>query len=187
MKLSGIENYRVWTAAMKLAINTRNKTGFIDGTCVKSAYANNNAVEVWADLKETYDKLDGSIISNLLQKIHGFKQGELTVSEYYHKLNSLWREFDIMTKLPKKVRHTIDRCFGLIGYPPGYNKNPGLKKNGSKTFNANSTSTSNEKERGDGAVSIKQRRRDLSSDGDKKLMTTSGRNRLKSDLEDSIS
>ncbi|GJW98549.1 hypothetical protein Tco_0180357, partial [Tanacetum coccineum] len=54
-----------------------------------------------AELKETYDKLDGSIILNLLQKIHNFKQGELIVSEYYHRLNSVWREFDIMTKLPK--------------------------------------------------------------------------------------
>ncbi|GJY76726.1 integrase, catalytic region, zinc finger, CCHC-type containing protein [Tanacetum coccineum] len=56
---------------------------------------------ILSELKETYDKLDGFIIINLLQKIHGFKQGELTVSEYYHKFNSLWREFDIMTKLPK--------------------------------------------------------------------------------------
>ncbi|GJZ39120.1 ribonuclease H-like domain-containing protein [Tanacetum coccineum] len=103
VKLSGTENYRVWAGEMKLAINTRNKTAFIDGTCVKSAYANsiplsnqwercnsivlswllnyvsedlylgqifsNNAAKVWAELKETYDKLDG--------------------------------EFDIITKLPK--------------------------------------------------------------------------------------
>ncbi|GJY36537.1 ribonuclease H-like domain-containing protein [Tanacetum coccineum] len=60
-----------------------------------------NAFEVSSKLKETYDKHDGSIIFNLLQKIQGFKQGELTASEYYHKLNSLWTEFDIMTKLPK--------------------------------------------------------------------------------------
>ncbi|GJR72454.1 ribonuclease H-like domain-containing protein [Tanacetum coccineum] len=60
-----------------------------------------NASDVWAELKETYDKLDGYIILSLLQKIHNFKQGELTVSEYYRRLNSLWREFDIMTKLPK--------------------------------------------------------------------------------------
>ncbi|GJU98601.1 hypothetical protein Tco_1327872 [Tanacetum coccineum] len=60
-----------------------------------------NVAEVWAELKETYDKLDGFIIFNLLQKIHGFKQSELTISEYYYKLNSLWREFGIMTKLPK--------------------------------------------------------------------------------------
>ncbi|GKC76307.1 ribonuclease H-like domain-containing protein [Tanacetum coccineum] len=296
VKLTGTENYRVWADAMKLAINTRNKTGFLDGTCLKSSYANSapmsdqwercnsivlswlfnyvseelfprqifydNAFEVWAELKETYDKLDGSITFNLLQKIHHFKLGELTVSEYYHKLNSLWREFDIMTKLPKcscaarenvskhnqliklmqflmglndvfqpirssllsketlpdvkdafaiisreeshrglassssgnvtkpqvssfvaksnnwisngnkkadnnkrfgnsgnnrgpnpnlhctncgKVGHNVDRCFDIIGYPPGYIKNPGPKPNGPRTFNANSVSSSNEK------------------------------------------
>ena len=135
IKLTGPKNYRVWAAAMKLAINTRNKTGFIDGTCLKSAYEaspvfssqwdrcnsivlswilnsvsedvylgqifSENASEVWAELKETYDKFDGSVILNLLNKIHNFRQGDLSVSEYYHKLNSLWREFDIMTKLPK--------------------------------------------------------------------------------------
>ncbi|GKE52220.1 ribonuclease H-like domain-containing protein, partial [Tanacetum coccineum] len=170
-----------------------------------------NASEVWAELKETYNKLDGSIIFNLLQKIHNFKQGELNVSEYYHKLNSLWREFDIMTKLPKcscdaskdvskhyqliklmqflmglndvfqpirssllametlpdvkdaftiiskeeshrgiasssgSLGHTVDRCFDNLGYPPGYNKNPGPKPNGPRTFNANSVSSSSEK------------------------------------------
>nr|GEV54983.1 hypothetical protein [Tanacetum cinerariifolium] len=221
VKLTGIENYRVWAAAMKLAINTRNKTSFLDGTCLKFTYANNlflgqifsdNASEVWAELKETYDKLDGSIIFNLLQKIHNFKQGELTVSEYYHKLNSLWREFYIMTKLPKcscatredvskhtqliklmqflmglndvfqpirssllaretlpdmndafaiisreeshrgiassssgSVGHTVDRCFDIIGYPLGYTKNPGLKPNGPRTFNANYVSSPSEK------------------------------------------
>ncbi|GKA31601.1 hypothetical protein Tco_0717906 [Tanacetum coccineum] len=39
--------------------------------------------------------------------------------------------------------------------------------------------------RGDGVTSIKRRRRDLSSDGVKDFTTTSRRNRLKSDLEDS--
>ncbi|GJT01544.1 ribonuclease H-like domain-containing protein [Tanacetum coccineum] len=221
-----------------------------------------NASVVWAELKKTYDKLNGSIIFNLLQKIHNFKQGELTVSEYYHKLNSLWKEFDIMTKLPKcscaaredvskhnqliklmqflmglndvfqpirssllsketipdvkdafsiiskeeshkgitysssgsvtkpqvssfaaksnswtnngnqkfdnnkrignstnnkgpnpnlhctncgKVGHTVDKCFNIIGYPPRYNKNHGLKPNGPRTFNVNSVSSSSEK------------------------------------------
>ncbi|GKE40982.1 ribonuclease H-like domain-containing protein [Tanacetum coccineum] len=60
----------------------------------------NNAAKVWNELKETYDRIDGSIVFNLLQKINSFKQGSLPVSEYYHKLNSLWREFDALTKLP---------------------------------------------------------------------------------------
>ncbi|GKD79614.1 putative RNA-directed DNA polymerase, partial [Tanacetum coccineum] len=51
---------------------------------------------------------------------------------------------NLLCKNYGKVGHTIDRCFDLIGYPPGYNKKPGPKQNGSKTFNANSVSTSNE-------------------------------------------
>ncbi|GJR18570.1 ribonuclease H-like domain-containing protein [Tanacetum coccineum] len=142
VKLIGTKTYRVWAVAMKLAINTRNKIGFIDGTRLKSAYEfsasltnqwercnsiilswllnsvsedlfleqlfSDNVVEFWAELKETYDKLDGSVILNLLQKIHNFKQGELTVFEYYHRLNSLWIEFDIMIKLPKFSYATRD-------------------------------------------------------------------------------
>ncbi|GKE64834.1 ribonuclease H-like domain-containing protein [Tanacetum coccineum] len=41
VKLIGTENYKVWAPAIKLAIYTKTKTGFIDGTCLKSTYANN--------------------------------------------------------------------------------------------------------------------------------------------------
>ncbi|GJV78261.1 hypothetical protein Tco_1509845 [Tanacetum coccineum] len=102
---------------MKLALQARNKYAFVDGTCVKSAYVASNilyaqwdrcnvvvltwimnyvsadvymglvysvdAATVWKDLESTYDKVDGSIIFNLL--------------------NSLWREFDALTKLPVYV------------------------------------------------------------------------------------
>ncbi|GJR15987.1 hypothetical protein Tco_0798639 [Tanacetum coccineum] len=43
----------------------------------------NNDVVVWKELQETYDRVDGSIVFNLLQKINSFKQGGLLVSEYY--------------------------------------------------------------------------------------------------------
>ncbi|GJZ26264.1 ribonuclease H-like domain-containing protein, partial [Tanacetum coccineum] len=47
--------------------------------------------------------------------------------------------------LPPLVLSLNFRCFDIISYLPGYNKNLGPKKNCSKTFNANSASTSNEK------------------------------------------
>ncbi|GKA70124.1 putative RNA-directed DNA polymerase [Tanacetum coccineum] len=43
------------------------------------------------------------------------------------------------------VGHTVDRCFDIIGYPPGFNKNIRLKSNGPRTFNANYVSSSSEK------------------------------------------
>ncbi|GKA69276.1 ribonuclease H-like domain-containing protein [Tanacetum coccineum] len=44
-----------------------------------------------------------------------------------------------------QIGHTVDICFDIIGYPPGYNKNPGPKPNGPRSFNANSVSSSSEK------------------------------------------
>ncbi|GKB85409.1 hypothetical protein Tco_0957681 [Tanacetum coccineum] len=62
-----------------------------------------NAADVWKELNETYDKVDGSIVYNFLQKIRYVKQGGSIIANYYHKLNSLWREFDAITKVPKCV------------------------------------------------------------------------------------
>ncbi|GJW15086.1 hypothetical protein Tco_0019219 [Tanacetum coccineum] len=61
------------------------------------------ASEVWTELKETYDKMDGSVAFNLMHKINSLKQCDLYVPNYYIKLNSLWREFDILTILPTCV------------------------------------------------------------------------------------
>ncbi|XP_071687380.1 uncharacterized protein [Rutidosis leptorrhynchoides] len=58
---------------------------------------------VWSELKETYDKVDGSITFNLHQKISSIKQNGSSLSEYYHKLNTLWKQYDEMVKLPECV------------------------------------------------------------------------------------
>ncbi|GJW69934.1 ribonuclease H-like domain-containing protein, partial [Tanacetum coccineum] len=55
------------------------------------------------ELESTYDKVDGFVIFNLLQKTNVVKQGGISVAGYYHRLNSLWIEFDALTKLPKCV------------------------------------------------------------------------------------
>ncbi|GKD74559.1 ribonuclease H-like domain-containing protein [Tanacetum coccineum] len=69
VKLTGCENYRVWATAMKIILQARNKMRFVDGTCVNisedlylSQVYFENVAEVWKELKDTYDKLDGSIL-----------------------------------------------------------------------------------------------------------------------------
>ncbi|XP_076951785.1 uncharacterized protein LOC143625299 [Bidens hawaiensis] len=132
IKLKGIENYNVWANSMLLALQVKNKIGFIDGTFLKST--NNDvlsrqwdkcnfvvlswilnsiyeelhlgqvfsklAIDVWKDLKETYDKVDGSVVFSLYQKINSLSQNGSSVSEYYHKLNTMWKQFDAMVQLP---------------------------------------------------------------------------------------
>ncbi|XP_071740734.1 uncharacterized protein [Rutidosis leptorrhynchoides] len=122
-KLKVTENYKSWSCAMELALQTKNKTGFINGSLEKSTtddvLANQwercNAVVlswilgamseelyfgqvyskvasvVWNELKETYDKVDGSFMFNLYQRINSLTPNVTSVSDYYHKLNSLWK------------------------------------------------------------------------------------------------
>ncbi|GKE17714.1 hypothetical protein Tco_1425291, partial [Tanacetum coccineum] len=61
------------------------------------------AKHVWEKLKETYDKVDGSIIFGLHHKIHTLKQNRSSIADYYNKLNALWKQYDAMIELPKCV------------------------------------------------------------------------------------
>nr|GEU75597.1 ribonuclease H-like domain-containing protein [Tanacetum cinerariifolium] len=46
------------------------------------------AKHVWEELKETYDKVDGSIMFSLNHQIHTPKQNGSSIVDYYHKLNA---------------------------------------------------------------------------------------------------
>ncbi|GJR06022.1 ribonuclease H-like domain-containing protein [Tanacetum coccineum] len=141
----------IWSGAMKLALQARNKYGFVDGSCLKKSYATSDVLSTQWDrcnamLNETYDKVDGSVVYNLLQKINSVKQGGSSVADYYHRLNSLWKELSSTSNVNRgpnpnlkctncdKIGHTVDRCFEIIGYPQGFKKN---SNSGKQTFNAN--------------------------------------------------
>ena len=57
------------------------------------------AKEIWDELFETYNKADGSVVFNLHQKINSLTQGGSSLSEYFNKLDSLWKEFDGLTNM----------------------------------------------------------------------------------------
>ncbi|XP_071695774.1 uncharacterized protein [Rutidosis leptorrhynchoides] len=74
--------------------------GFMSEELYNGQIYSKTASEVWTELKETYDKVDGFVIFNLYQKINSITQNGSVVSDYYHKLNSLWKQYDIMVQLP---------------------------------------------------------------------------------------
>nr|GEU74513.1 ribonuclease H-like domain-containing protein [Tanacetum cinerariifolium] len=101
IKLKGTENDQVWSCAMLLPFEGKNKTSFIDGSCKRSntdevlerqwnkvntvvldwilnsiseelfmgQIFSKRAKHVWEGLKETYDKLDGSITFEVLPDV----------------------------------------------------------------------------------------------------------------------
>ncbi|XP_076892144.1 uncharacterized protein LOC143543785 [Bidens hawaiensis] len=99
IKLKGTENYSVWSNAMKLALQVKNKLGFVTELYVGQVYSQSD-FEVWEDLRDTYDKVDGSVVFNLYQKINSLNRNGLTVAEYYHRLTTMWKQFDAMVQFP---------------------------------------------------------------------------------------
>ncbi|GJT50026.1 ribonuclease H-like domain-containing protein, partial [Tanacetum coccineum] len=140
IKLKGTENYQVWSCAMLLALEGKNKIRFIDGSCRRSntyevlgrhwdrvnvvvlgwilnsiseelflgQIFSKRAKHVWDELKETYDKVDGSVTFSLHHKIHTLSQNGSSIADYYHKLNALWKQFDALIELPRCTCHAAD-------------------------------------------------------------------------------
>lgn len=59
-----------------------------------------SAQQVWTDLKERFDKVDGSRIFYLHKEIATLSQGLLFVSSYFSRLKELWLEFDSLMPCP---------------------------------------------------------------------------------------
>ncbi|GJX21538.1 ribonuclease H-like domain-containing protein [Tanacetum coccineum] len=186
-KLVGSENYNMWSTAIKIALKGKNKIGFIDGTCVKPVTSvvlaqqlercnaiflgslsqelylghvySEIASEVWDELEETYYKMDGSVIFNIVQKNNNLNQGELYVLEYYPSLNLLWREFDILSLSNMLARDplpdvheafivvSIEETHRGLDHGKMYAKNPiafvARTNNGNNNFNNNRRANTN--------------------------------------------
>ncbi|GKA12985.1 hypothetical protein Tco_0692531, partial [Tanacetum coccineum] len=71
-------------------LNSLSSDLYVGATYAKSAY------ELWNDLKDTYDKVDGSAIFNLHKSINSLNQNGASLADYYNNLNSLWKQFDAM-------------------------------------------------------------------------------------------
>ncbi|XP_015165801.1 uncharacterized protein [Solanum tuberosum] len=59
-----------------------------------------SAFDVWTDLRERFDRVDGSRTYSLHKDIASMQQGTTSVSEYYTRLKTLWDEFEILVPAP---------------------------------------------------------------------------------------
>jgi len=59
-----------------------------------------NALDIWNDLKERFSQGDMIHIYDIQEMISSFKQGELTVTNYFTQLKILWGELYLFRPLP---------------------------------------------------------------------------------------
>nr|GEW06545.1 hypothetical protein [Tanacetum cinerariifolium] len=100
IKLTGIKNYKMWSIAMTFTLRNHNKLGFVDGSFKKDSSNHGLANQCnMCNSVVTYDKVDGSAMSNLHKNINSLNQTGSTLADYYNNLNSLWKRFDVMVSL----------------------------------------------------------------------------------------
>nr|GEV36935.1 ribonuclease H-like domain-containing protein [Tanacetum cinerariifolium] len=83
----------MWSTAIKIALIGKNKFGLVDGTCVKPVTSH--------VLTQQWERCNAIVLGWILSSLSpDLYLGELSMHGYYHKPNSLWREFDTLTLLP---------------------------------------------------------------------------------------
>ncbi|GJR41251.1 ribonuclease H-like domain-containing protein [Tanacetum coccineum] len=170
IKLKGTENYQIWSCAMLLALEGKNKIGFIDGSCrrsnteevlgkqwdrrnfpdVRSAYATISS-------EKSYRVTTGSIAGSSQRN-----QASAFVSNVPNRNNFQRNQNFNYGPRPNNVNnnrqgggpvlvcehcgfnsHTIDRCFKLIGYLVDFGKKkPRQNVKGKNISNNNSVGSS---------------------------------------------
>ncbi|GKD56772.1 ribonuclease H-like domain-containing protein, partial [Tanacetum coccineum] len=115
-KLQGTEKNRIWASAMKLALQAINKFSFVDDTCLKIGYSTSDVLSAQWDrcnvivLTWIMNSVSQDVYMGLVYPdnvVYVWKELEI---DYYHRLNSLLREFDALTKLPKFIYEVKCSC-----------------------------------------------------------------------------
>ncbi|GJT63230.1 ribonuclease H-like domain-containing protein [Tanacetum coccineum] len=122
MKLKGTQNYQVWSCAMLLALEGKNKTGFID-----SSYRRSNTYEVLRRQldRETlpYARSAYTLISS--EESHRIATGSVSGTTQRPNDNRNRRTAGGSTLLCENYGfngHSINKCFKIIGYPADFRK-----------------------------------------------------------------
>ncbi|KAL0322331.1 UNVERIFIED_CONTAM: Retrovirus-related Pol polyprotein from transposon TNT 1-94 [Sesamum calycinum] len=61
---------------------------------------NDNAHEIWLDLKEQFSRTKGVHLFHIEEDIHNCKQENMSIGAYYTKLKGLWDELDVLNCIP---------------------------------------------------------------------------------------
>ncbi|GJT68598.1 zf-CCHC domain-containing protein [Tanacetum coccineum] len=142
VKLKGTENYQVWSCAMLLALEGKNKTVFIDGSCVRktlpevrSAYSiisNEESHRISSgNITETYQRSQTSAFTANVSNRENYQRSQVSnniprPSNTVRPNNNgnkrtVW-DSNIICENYGFNGHAIDRCFKIIGYPPDFGK-----------------------------------------------------------------
>ncbi|XP_075087707.1 uncharacterized protein LOC142169704 [Nicotiana tabacum] len=104
VKLTGSDNYGMWSRSMHIALMAKRKLGLVTGTLLVDllsgiVYASDSHA-VLKDLQERFDKVNRMRIFQIHRQIATLSQGINLVSVYFSKLKELWADYDAVVPPP---------------------------------------------------------------------------------------
>ncbi|KAL0369048.1 UNVERIFIED_CONTAM: hypothetical protein Scaly_1123700 [Sesamum calycinum] len=88
------KNFLAWSRAVKRALGAKMKLGFITGT-------SKSARTLWIALNERYGECNGPQLYQLERDIASITQGDLTIVDYFTKIQMLWDELVQLRPMPE--------------------------------------------------------------------------------------
>ncbi|XP_010412622.1 PREDICTED: uncharacterized protein LOC104698950 [Camelina sativa] len=94
------ENFDEWAQAMRTALRVKKKYGFVDGTVSKPGedeadyedWLSEDPKELWMEIKDRFSEGNGPRIQEIKTELAYCCQGNMSVIEYYGKLQMLWED-----------------------------------------------------------------------------------------------
>ncbi|GKA41180.1 ribonuclease H-like domain-containing protein [Tanacetum coccineum] len=96
-KLLGTENYIIWSSVVKLALQSRNKYGFVDGTHLRESYATSDV------LSAQWDTCNAMVLTWIMNAV---SQDVYIGLVYFENVTYVWKEF----------KETYDKADGSVVY-----------------------------------------------------------------------
>ncbi|GJZ84734.1 ribonuclease H-like domain-containing protein [Tanacetum coccineum] len=142
-KLTGSDNYKMWSTAMKIALKGKNKMGFIDGSCVKPV-TSVVFVQQWERCNVII--LGWILGCNLLARdpLPDVKDAFAIVSREESHKGLAPGKLSTKSLAAFVVRTNNERCYELNGFPASFKRNPNLPKQSGfvKKFSGNNVDVS---------------------------------------------
>ncbi|XP_054797486.1 uncharacterized protein LOC129302589 [Prosopis cineraria] len=98
-------NYHCWARAMRMALLSKNKLKFIDGSI--SPLASTDPLFP-IELQSRFSQSDIFRIADLQEEIFSLKQGDLSISEYFTQLKILWDELTNLRPIKSCTCGSVD-------------------------------------------------------------------------------
>ncbi|KAK9740145.1 hypothetical protein RND81_03G015100 [Saponaria officinalis] len=98
--------FTIWKRGMLIALSTKNKLGFVDGSNTKTDSKSSSFKawqRFWDELEERFGQTNGAQLYGIHKKLNDFSQGNDSVSTCFTKIKQIWDEIDAMGMNPSCV------------------------------------------------------------------------------------